>query len=207
MKRFLFSTTLIFSLHLITPGFAQKPGLPYNRFTGEITQTQVVKTDQSRDKAFSAIKAWISKTYPNYREVVRAEDMSSGRIIIQDREPINSNRFKSFSYRVTIDVKDGHYTCTINNVKTLSLGSAAYASADMDFSNMGMYGQDIDDISRQISITKNKKALAKLYKNRSVLKSLLSDYDKSHYKMSAQFNMIQTGLLEAVSGTSSLAAY
>ncbi|SKB80265.1 DUF4468 domain-containing protein [Dyadobacter psychrophilus] len=206
MKRFLFSTTLIFSLHLFTPGFAQKPGLPYNRFTGEITQTKTVQTGQSRDKTFSAIKGWITKTYPNYREVVRAEDMSSGHFIIQDREPIVSERFKSFSYRVTIDVKDGNYTCTINNVKTLSPGSATYMSADMDFSNMGMYGQDIDDTSRQISITKNKKVLAKLYKKRRVLKSFLLDYNKSHNKMCLQFNMIQNGILEAVSGVSSLAA-
>ena len=206
MKRFLFSTIFIFSLHLITPGFAQKPGLPYNRFTGEITQTKTVQTGQSRDKTFGAIKGWITRTYPNYREVVRAEDMSSGRFVLQDREPIISGQFKSFSYRVTLDVKDGYYTCTINNVKTLSSGSAAYTSADMDFSNMGMYGQDIDDISRQISITKNKKVLAKLYKKRHALKSLLSDYNKSHHKMDLQFSTIQNGILEAVSGTSSLAA-
>ncbi|MCF0050517.1 DUF4468 domain-containing protein [Dyadobacter sp. LJ53] len=206
MKRFLFSTTLIFSLLLVAPGFAQKSGLPYNRFTGEITQTKTVQTGQSKDKTFNVIKSWISRTYPNYREVVMAEDISSGRFVIQDHEPIVSERFKFFSYRVTIDVKDGNYSCTINNVRTLSSGSSAYTSADMDFSNIGKYGQHIDDIGWQISITKNKKDLAKLYKKRRALKSHLADYNKSHCKMDQQFTFIQNGLLEAVSGAGSLAA-
>lgn len=206
MKRFLFSTILIFAICTTLPGLAQKPGLPYDRFTGEITQTNLVQTSLSKDKAYTLIKAWIYKTFPNYREVVKVEDMSWGRLVFQDREPVLSAHFKSFSYRVTIDIKDGSYTCTINNVKTLSDGAAVYTSADLDFSTMGMYGQDIDDIGREMSVTRNKKELAKLHKERSVLKSFLRDYHKSHCTMNAQFNMIQSGLRGAVFGTSSLAS-
>jgi hypothetical protein len=206
MKYPLLSTLFIVALNLFKPSFAQKSGLPYDRFTGEITQTKSVQTGQSRDKAFSAARAWIRRTYPNYREVIRVEDAGLGRIVFQDQEPIVSESFKSFSYRVQVDIKDGFYNCTINNVKTRNAVSADYTSADADFSNIGMYGKHIDDIGREISITKSKKAKAKLYQQRRNIKSVLQDYHKSHYLMDLQFTMIQNGLREAVLGPGSLAA-
>jgi hypothetical protein len=140
-----------------------------------------------------------------YQEISESQT-SNPQLVLQDTEPITSARFKSFSYRVIIDIKDGNYTCTINNVRTLSPGAEAYISADQDFSNMGMYGQDIDDIDREISITKDKKALAKLYDERRTLKLFLRDYDKSHCVMDMHFTMIQNGIQQSVTGSGSLAS-
>jgi hypothetical protein len=206
MKHCLLSATFVFTLLFARAGYAQKSGLPYDRFTGEITQTNIVQSRQTKEKIFHAIKAWIVKTYPNHREIVRTENMNTGRIVFEDVEPISSPSFKSFSYVVTIDVKDGGFSCKINKVKTLSAGSAAYTSADMDFSTMGVYGQDIDDLDREISITRNKKELAKLERERHTIKSFLRDYDKSHSAMNTQFEMIQNGIRRAVLTGSSLAA-
>lgn len=205
MKRNLLSTILIVLFLLPQSGHAQKPGLPYNRFTGEITQTKFVQTGQSREKTYNAVKTWITKKFPNHREVIKIDEAGWGRIVFQHHEPIPSQRFKSFSYRVTLDIKDGSYSCTINNVKTLSPGSTVYQSADVDFSNMGTYGQDIDDIDREISITKNKKDLEKLYEERRTLKSFLREYDKSHNVMDVHFTMIQNGIFDATTGGNSLA--
>ena len=205
MKRNILSTILIVLFLLPRTGSAQKPGLPYNRFTGEITQTKSVETGQSREKTYNAVKTWITKKYPNHREVIKIDEAGWGRIVFQHHEPIPSQRFKSFSYRVTLDIKDGSYSCTINNVKTLIHGSTAYQSADADFSNMGTYGQDIDDIDREISITKNKKELEKLYEERRTLKSFLREYDKSHNVMDVHFTMIQNGIFDATTGGNSLA--
>ncbi|MCE7066946.1 DUF4468 domain-containing protein [Dyadobacter sp. CY326] len=206
MKQFLPSTILSIFLLFAQQSHAQKAGLPYNRFTGEITQTKFVQTGQSREKSYNAIKAWIVKKYPNHRQLIRIDDAGSGQLVLQDTEPISSAKFKSFSYRVNIDIKDGNYTCTINTVKTLSPGADSYVTADQDFSNMGMYGQDIDDIDREISITKDKKELAKLFNERRVLTSFLRDYHKSHYVMDLHFTMIQNGIYQSVAGAGSLAA-
>jgi hypothetical protein len=205
MNQLLYSTFFIGILLFPATGSAQKPGLPYNRFTGEITQTKFVETGQSREKTYNAVKSWITRKYPNHREVIKIDQAGWGKIVFQHHEPIASQRFKSFSYRVTLEIKDGNYTCTINNVKTLSPGSTVYSSADMDFSNMGTFGKDIDDIDREISITKDKKELAKLYEERRTLKSFLSDYDKSHNVMDNHFTMIQNGIFGAVTGSNSLA--
>jgi hypothetical protein len=206
MKHSLLSTLLIVLLCFPEPASAQKAGLPYNRFTGEITQTKVVQTGQSKAKTCQALRSWIFKTYPNYREIMKVDDPGTGKIVYQDKEPIVSEKFKSFSYRVSIDVKDGLYSCTIDQVRTLGPGSTEFTSADMDFPTIGIFKKDLDDVERDISYTTNKRELAKLYKERRTLKSFLLDYHKSHQTMLSQFNMIQNGLRLAVNGMGPLAA-
>ena len=206
MNRLLFSTLLALLFLGNKPSQAQKPGLPYNRFTGEITQTKLVETGQSREKTYKAIRCWILKKYPNHREIIKIDEPGPGKIVLQDSDPIAAGRFKSITYKIHIDIKDGSYSCTINNVMTLTPGTNVYRSADQDFSRMGMYGKDIDDIDREISITRNKKQRAKLYQKRQFFKSLLADYDKSHVAMDIQFTRIQNSIFEATNANDSLAA-
>jgi hypothetical protein len=187
------------SLIIWTPifGLAQKPELSYNKFTGEITQTRIVDMGKDQLVAFRNVRAWLTQKYSNYWEIIKVSDLDRGKIVYHGSESVYTPGFDAFSYRVTVDIKDNQYSCTIDQVKTKQSGSKVYESSDMDFSTIHTYKRRIADIDVRKTLRKGKAEQTRLNRERWAKTSYLENLAKMHDIMAYQFERIQVEVRNA----------
>jgi hypothetical protein len=172
-------------------GLAQKPELSYNKFTGEVTQTRVVDMSKDHLVVFRNVRTWLTQKYSNYWEIIKVSDADRGKIVYNSSESVYTPGFDAFSYRVTVDIKDNQYSCTIDQVKTKQSGSKDYVSSDMDFSTIHTYRRRIADIDVAKMIRKGKTEQSRLNRERWSKTSYLENLAKMHDIMAYQFDRVQ----------------
>ncbi|WAC14657.1 DUF4468 domain-containing protein [Dyadobacter pollutisoli] len=189
----------LLSMMLLTSliGTAQKPELTYNKFTGEISQTRVVDMGRAPAVAFRNVRAWLTQKYSNYWEVIKVSDPDRGKIVYHGSEPVYTQGFEAFSYRVIVDLKDNKYSCTIDQVKARPTGSKVFVSSDMDFSTIYTYQKRIADIDVAKTLRKGKAEQTRLNQERSAKVTYLENLAKMHDIMAYHFNRIQWELRNA----------
>jgi hypothetical protein len=160
MKTLLPLLSLILFISLT--GLAQKPELTYNKFSGEISQTRIVDMGREPTVAFRNVRTWLTQKYSNYWEIIKVSDQDRGKIVYHGSESVYTQGFEAFSYRVTVDIRDNKYSCTIDQVKTRQTGSKDFVSSDMDFSTIYTYKKRIADIDVAKTLRKSKAEQSRL---------------------------------------------
>ena len=102
--------TLVFAFLIIAiKGYSQE-SLELPLIDGEVTYSETIETDLSKDQLYGNLKAWIASNFSKGKMTMDLDDVSNGRVIIKFKEnpsfeSLGMVRSSELQYFLQIDVK------------------------------------------------------------------------------------------------------
>lgn len=104
--------------------FAQKPAIPLDEATKKAVYTEVVKVEGiSQADLYNRALAWFKSYFPNPASVIKTQDPATGVVsgqhgiyfykTLEDGKPFKVGQVR---YTVEVQVKDGRYKYTVNDI-------------------------------------------------------------------------------------------
>lgn len=156
----------------LTGVFAQKPALPVDETTKKVVYTEVVPVEGvSQADLYARLSSWFKTYFPNPTSVIKSQDAVNGKItgqhglyVFKTLEDGKQFKVGQVRYSIDVQVKDGRYKYTINDIFKLE-SPKVYIEEWLDESNPDKvnrfsYATQVDEHIKEV-IGMLKEAMAK----------------------------------------------